>query len=259
MGIALAKLLGPPEAPQGVNLYADIENRGMGEKGRKSSGLLMVGGVLYMWARNAANAQLAWSKDHAKTWTWADWKFTTSYGHPSFLNFGRHYAGARDDYVYVYSHDNDSAYVPSSRMVLARVPKARIADQAAYEFFQELETDGRARWTRDIQKRGAVLTHAPDRCYRTHVTHNAGLGRYLMTQIMPGETNGRFQGGFAIFDAPEPWGPWTTAYYTRMWDVAPGESQHFPPKWMSQDGRTMHLVYSGDDMLSIRKATVRLR
>ena len=90
--------------------------------------MLMVDGVLYLWARNAGNAQLAWSDDHGQTWTWADWKFTTGFGCPTFLNFGRNYAGARDEYVYVYSHDSDSAYQPADRMVLARVPKDRIRD-----------------------------------------------------------------------------------------------------------------------------------
>src|SRR5215813_9045711 len=47
----------------------------------------MVKGVLYLWARNAGNAQLAWSGDHGQTWTWSDWKFTTSFGCPTFLNF----------------------------------------------------------------------------------------------------------------------------------------------------------------------------
>jgi CubicO group peptidase (beta-lactamase class C family) len=254
MGISLAKLLGPPSALKGVNIESNIENTGMGEHGRKTSGLLMVDGVLYMLARNARNSQLAWSTDHAKTWTWADWKFTTSFGHPSFLNFGKNYAGARDGYVYVYSHDNDSAYEPSPRMVLARVPKNRIRDRSAYEFFRSPGV-----WTANIGERGAVFDNPEHLCYRTHVTYNAGLKRYLMTQIIPGATNSRFQGGFGVYDAPEPWGPWTTVYFTRMWDAAPGESQHFPPKWMSADGKVMHLITSGDDMLSVRRATLRLR
>ena len=69
----------------------------------------------------------------------------------------------------------------------------------------------------------------------------------------------RFQGGFGIYDAPEPWGQWTTAYFTTMWDVGPGENQHVPPKWMSADGRIMHLIFSGDDIFSVRKATIKLR
>jgi hypothetical protein len=68
----------------------------------------------------------------------------------------------------------------------------------------------------------------------------------------------RFTGGFAVYDVPEPWGPWTTALFTEQWDVGPGEHGDFPAKWMSQDGRTLHLVFSGDDCFSIRKATIKL-
>src|SRR5207249_3749377 len=32
----------------------------------------------------------------------------------------------------------------------------------------------------------------------------------------------------------------------------------FPAKWMSGDGRTLHLVFSGDDNFSVRKATLVL-
>ena len=34
----------------------------------------------------------------------------------------------------------------------------------------------------------------------------------------------RFEGGFGIYDAPEPWGPWTTVFFTEKWDVGPGET-----------------------------------
>jgi hypothetical protein len=92
------------------------EQKGDGRAGKKASGMLMANGVLYMWARNAGNSQLAWSGDNGKTWTWSDWKFTTSFGFPTFLNFGKHYSGARDGYVYVYSQTQ--AYEPADRMVL---------------------------------------------------------------------------------------------------------------------------------------------
>jgi hypothetical protein len=32
-------------------------------------------------------------------------------------------------------------------------------------------------------------------------------------------------GGFGVYDAPEQWGPWTTAFYTVTWDLGPGESR----------------------------------
>jgi hypothetical protein len=115
--------------------FRRIEAKGQGAAGRKASGLLMVEGVLYLWARNVNNSQLAWSTDHGSTWAWSDWKFTNSFGCPGFLNFGPNYAGARDGFVYVYSHDSDSAYTAADGMVLARVPKARIRERSAYEFF----------------------------------------------------------------------------------------------------------------------------
>jgi hypothetical protein len=61
-----------------------------------------------------------------------------------------------------------------------------------------------------------------------------------------------------VYDAPEPWGPWTTAYFTARWDAGPGESGNFPTAWMSDDGRTMYLVFSGDDFFSVREATMLL-
>jgi hypothetical protein len=219
----------------------------------------MVQGVLYLWARNAGNSQLAWSQDHGRNWSWAEWKWTTSFGSPTFLNFGRNYAGARDEFVYVYSADSDSAYEPADRMILARVSQDRIRDRAAYEFLASLDRNGMPVWTKDLQQRGAVFTHR-GRCYRTGITYNAGLKRYLWCHTHPESTDSRgprFQGGFAVYDAPEPWGPWTTVFFTNEWDVGPGETSSFPTKWMSADGQTLHLVFSGDDYFSVREAKVR--
>jgi hypothetical protein len=142
-------------------------------------------------------------------------------------------------------------------MVLARVPQRRIADRAAYEFFRGLDSAGQPLWSREAADRGAVFTH-PGKCYRSGVTYNAGLKRYLWVQIAPGtegkKADTRFEGGFGVYDAPEPWGPWTTAFYTERWDVGPGETASFPTRWMSADGRTVHLVFSGDDHFSVRRA-----
>ena len=49
----------------------------------------------------------------------------------------------------------------------------------------------------------------------------------------------RFKGGFGIYDAAHPWGPWTTAYFTEAWDVGPGETASFPTRWISDDGTTV--------------------
>ncbi len=257
LSLGFAKIVGGPKSFEGSNIRSETGERvGQGAAGPKASGMLCVDGILYMLVRNTGNSQLAWSDDHAGTWHWSDWKFETSFGAPAFLNFGRDYAGARDEYVYIYSHDSDSAYEPADRMVLARVPKDRIRRQGAYEFFKGLDAAGEPLWTSDIRDRGAVFVN-PGRCYRSGISYNTGLKRYFWCQTLPESTDDRgprFQGGFGIYEAPEPWGPWRTVFHTESWDTGPGETSVFPTKWISQDGRTCHLLFSGNDSFSVRRA-----
>jgi len=257
LSLGLAKVIGSPPEITGVNIRSvSIEQKGEGKAGRKASGILMVDGVLYLLVRNAGNAQLAWSADHGQTWSWSDWNFNESFGCPTFLNFGRNYTGARDPFVYVFSPDSPDAYQPADRFVLARVPGAKITRHDDYEFFQHLDADGAPAWTKDIALRGGVFS-SPGKCYRSSVTYDAALKRYLCCQTLPGG-DARFAGGFGIYDAPEPWGPWTTVFYTDNWDVGPGETSSFPTKWMSADGTTIHLVFSGDDTFAVRKADLKV-
>jgi CubicO group peptidase (beta-lactamase class C family) len=258
LSMGLSRLHGGADNFQAENLRsATFETQGDGSRGKKASGLLMVDGTLYALVRNAGNSQLGWSTDHALTWTWSEWKFTESFGCPTFLNFGRNYSGARDDFVYIYSHDSDSAYEPASQMVLARVRLNAIRDRDSYEFFAGVNDAKQPLWTKEIGKRGAVFTH-PSHCYRSGISYNAALKRYLWCQIIPGSDT-RFGGGFAIYDAPQPWGPWTTAFFTAAWDVGPGETSSIPTKWISDDGRNIHLVFSGDDHFSVRRGVLRIR
>jgi len=252
LSLGIARITGGPENLAGANIRTVSGERvGQGRYGPKVSGMLMVDGVLYMLVRNTGNSQLARSEDRGQTWTWENWRFAEGFGCPAFLNFGKDYQGARDGYVYIYSHDAETAYLSADRTALARVPKNRIRDRSAYDFFTGFDTSGNPRWTNDIRLRAAVFVN-PGQCYRTSVTYNPGLKRYMMCQIIAGGDS-RFSGGFGIYDAPEPWGPWTTVYYTREWDTGPGESCHLPSKWMSPDGTECYLVFSGEDCFSVRK------
>jgi CubicO group peptidase (beta-lactamase class C family) len=258
LSLGIAKIIGKPPDFKGINIRTDTgERTGQGAKGAKASGMLMVDGVLYMLVRNTGNSQITWSEDYGENWKWCEWKFSKSFGAPTFLNFGRNYSNARDNFVYIYSHDSDSAYEPSDRMVMARVPKDRILQREAYEFFLTLDSKGQAIWTRDIDEMRAVFIN-PGKCYRSGISYNAGLKRYLWCQILPfskDKRGPRFEGGFGIYDAPEPWGPWTTVYYNSEWDIGPGETSSLPTKWMSKDGKTCYLLFSGDDCFSVRKVT----
>lgn len=257
LSLGFAKVAGNPPHVRGMNIPSPTgEQKGDGPRGQKASGMLMVDRVLYAWLRNANNAHLVWSMDHAQSWAFGSWRWMTSFGCPTFLNFGRNCAGARDEFVYVYSPDSETAYQPADRIVLARVPKDRIRDLTAYEYFQERREDGLPAWTREVARRGAVFAF-PGRCYRSSVSYCAPFRRYLLCMPLP-DGDARFRGGFGIYDAPEPWGPWTTVFFTEQWDVGPGESCHLPTKWMSADGQTAYLVFSGEDSFSVRKATLTL-
>src|SRR5207245_6882564 len=71
LGLGFARVEGDPPNFHGENLRSPTgEQIGDGAKAKKASGILCAGGVLYLWTRNAGNAQLAWSKGHGTTWEW---------------------------------------------------------------------------------------------------------------------------------------------------------------------------------------------
>ena len=64
LSLGFARVQGGPTNFVGENVRSvGGEQNGDGKTGKKASGMLMVDGVLYLWARNAGNAQLAWSID----------------------------------------------------------------------------------------------------------------------------------------------------------------------------------------------------
>jgi len=259
LSLGFAKVIGPPDAFQGINIRSQTgERTGDGAKGAKASGMIMIDGILYMWVRNTANSQLAWSEDHGRTWHWG-FRFTTSFGSPVFLNFGRNYAGARDGFVYTYSQDGASAYEPNDSLVLARVPKERLRDRQAYEFFVRLDSSRRPVWTHDIGDRGAVFRF-PGHCQRADVVYNPLLKRYLLA------LGYNHKGGWGIFDAAEPLGPWTTVFHTDYWGLGGTHDYRLPAKWIGPGADKMTLIFSGValpdttyDAFCMRRMTLELR
>lgn len=223
----------------------------------------MVDQVLYMWVRNANNdgtgeqSHLGWSTDRGRHWQWADWKWEP-FGFPNFIDFGRNYAAAPADlerYVFVYSPDTPSAYNFGDHVILMRVPRDQIRVKPAYEFFAGNDAEGQPTWSPDMDRRRPVFIY-PGGCNRMSVTYNAPLQRYLLTMRSGARQRGptrrpedQKRHHFGIYDAPQPWGPWTTVYWTDHFEDSPlsatdaqrhrgaagswGESQRIPSKWIS--------------------------
>lgn len=270
VSLGVARIEGTPEEPEslrGINLWGGHEPQRPADFAGKSYGILCVDGVLYMWwvpdpLPHLAETRIAYSTDHGLTWQRTDWAFTfeDKLAIPTFLNYGRNYAGARDGYVYSYyiqpQYGPGPATDPLSyegrfdvnipgAIYLSRVPKDRILDRAAYEFFAGLDERSEPRWAAEIEAKRPVFEDPNGVGWNVSVACNAGLGRYLLAT-----EHGRTHRGFiGVFDAPEPWGPWTTVLYNNAW----GEGHvplntfywSFPTKWMSDDGLGFTLLFTG--------------
>ncbi len=259
-----AKIKGVPPDLVGHNIFSPTGHTlGDGSSGRKASSLLMADGVLYMWVRNlyddGTGASLAWSTDRAKTWTWESWAFS-DIGYPVWLNAGQNYADAPDDYAYVYSPDGPSAYLLYEELLLARVPRDRITEPAAYQFFAGFDGGGAPLWDEDFGNHQPVF-HNPAGCFRPSVVYNPALQRYLLCVTAPYDAADSYLG---VFDAPTPWGPWTTVAYLDGWGAPENRFQpQIPAKWLSADGLGFYLLYScfpeGPYQLNVQRCALKLK
>jgi hypothetical protein len=225
-------------------------------------------GMLYMWVGMFRpnkdpfdEVRLAVSSDHGRTWKLAEWNLTKGDGVmlPTFLNFGRDYNGARDEYVYSYliryrSEEGPDDYedkVPwlqcqrPGTVDLARVPKDQILNREAWEFFAGFDDRKNTTWNTDLKLRKPVYEDVNGVGWNVSVSYNARLKRYLLAT----EYTETHRGNIGIHDAPEPGGPWTTAFYDHSWGRGhiPENTFYwnFVNKWLSQDGQDFTLVFTG--------------
>jgi len=259
-----ARVTGFPPNIAGQNIFSPTgQRKGSGSAGRKASGMLMVDGVLYMWVRNlhddGTGSSLAWSVDHGKTWTWEKWSFP-EIGYPVWLNAGRNYEDAPDDYAFFCSPDGSSAYLPYDGILLARVPVDRIIEPDAYEFFAGWDDCGAPIWDDDLGNHQPVFSN-PAGCFRPSVVYSPSIERYLLCVTAPYDAPNGYLG---IFDAPTPWGPWTTVAYLEGWGAPENRCQpQIPAKWISMDGLSFYLLYScfpkGPYQFNIQSCTITLK
>jgi Concanavalin A-like lectin/glucanases superfamily/Domain of unknown function (DUF4185) len=226
----------------------------------KSLALISIDGTLYMWRSPGSNIEglnfkrLYRSTDKSATWTdmGVEWTYTAHrISFFSFIQFGRDNAAAPDGYVYIYAvHIHALTWAPQKPGIvyLMRVPKAQLGTQSAYQFFSGYGTGGVPLWG-SFDSRLPVLTD-PNGVMRISAMYNPALDRYfLVTNHTQNDS-----GGLAIFDAPKPWGPFTTVLYQEGWPVGgplvkSSNYWNISPKWLSADGKDFMFVFSGRDSL----------
>lgn len=233
----------------------------------KSYGIVCIDQVLYMWVGmfntkedQFKEVKLASSKDHGATWEFAHWSFTREEGimMPTLCNFGRNYEGAKDEYVYSYlirfqSYEGEDDYEDKvdwlncqkpGKIDLVRVHKSEILNRDSYSFYAGLKANDPV-WTKDVNQRQPVFENPDGVGWCINVSYNLGLKRFMLTT----EHTETHRGNIGIFDAPNPWGPWTTVCYQQNW----GEGHiplntffwNFSNKWASEDGKSFTLIFTG--------------
>ena len=232
------------------------------------------------------SSKLIYSPDGGRTWrnqdgsspvVWEDWDKVSAENMafykvqpegafaPSltFLQMGRNYELNRDGYVYAYS-GNGGEDGSANQLVVARVPKDRVVDRSAYEFFAGMSLDGAATWTRDISRRASVHTFplgwvsgkmpgAHPSGWWTAAAYNPALDLYML--VASGTSQGVTGGWFGkpnylgVWVSQTPWGPFQQVHEEQAW--TPQDDGHsrcyapqIPPKWIAPDGRSFWLVWT---------------
>ena len=129
-----------------------------------------------------------------------------------------------DGYEYVYLRDSRTAYGRADRVDLARVPKGRVADLAAWQIFAgSPSAPAWVPWANRATRK-PVLSD-PGRVNRPHASHLGGC--WTMAVTMPPASGTRGGGGLAVYTSAHPYGPWNRRYYAAGVDL--GESAQFSP------------------------------
>jgi len=268
--LGVARIGGVPPQWQGVNVWGGVNPLSAQASilGKSSSGVLAVAGAIYVfvveqnvWTRN----RLWRSTDLGMTWAELGAVFNepgAAFADPGLLQFGPDYGGARDQYVYGYSEEP----WPDG-LALFRVPQDRLAERGAYGFFAGLGGAGQPRWTPDIAQQKPVFTDPNGTEWGVTCVYHPVFHRYLLAVRHNGDS-----GEWGLFDAPEPWGPWTVVAYGAglpEWTYTPdpnGASEDrpawmhtFPAKWFSADGKTMWHLSDRGDQLNLMRVTLQMR
>jgi len=246
----VARISGNGDSFTGTNLYGNGESF-PGNGGKSNGGIISIQGILYAYIQKQGTwekCNLWLSNDHGVTWSDLGTIFNEPeklFADPAVINFGKDYSGARDRYVYLYGHDDNNIY-------LARVDKDSLAQRNMYKFFSG--TPSNPSWDSEISNRSSIFYDSNGVMWGVNCSYHPQTGRYLLT------VRHSDSGDWGIFDAPEPWGPWTTvAYYSDWLDSKRKITFIFNQKWSSPNGDTLWMVWSGPpdyDAFMVIKATL---
>jgi hypothetical protein len=251
--LGFARLEGDYPNWTGRDRFESGSRGGSGSNTGKSYAILDIDGDLYSFVtpasgtRGYASFTLKKSTNGASSWQNL-YTFQRGEGpgdgfiKPAFLQFGRGYQGARDQFVYAYVIENTTRQSELSiqrpgRVYLLRCPISGLASKSNWQAFTS-NNPANPTWG-GLKQARPVFTDSRGVGWNLSCIYNLGLKRYILCT----EYGESFKGQFQFHDAPEPWGPWQ-----KIQDVnfsTPSFYLNFSQKWMRDGGRRFVALYTG--------------
>ncbi len=264
-GLDTEKFTGLPPDYRILKLHPMNDYLGWGGDGPKPSGMVCVDGVLYLAFQNmlrtrqpphslisqhGSDAQIVYSSNKGQFWVptldnipgpmFPGHKF----GGPSFVQFGKNNANARDEYVYAVSSDQ---WDNGSNLRLGRVRADRIMKVEAWEWVAAFNPSGEPGWHSNLDEAIPVLSihrwlGLPEMVYLAEIHRYLLLTWRLHKDFSPDDGT-----DLLILDAPEPWGPFSLVHFEEYWQGKEFNPYcpRLPLKWMEKDGLTGWIQFSG--------------
>ncbi|MGK7397303.1 MAG: hypothetical protein ACNS62_22190 [Candidatus Cyclobacteriaceae bacterium M3_2C_046] len=236
----------------------DLWGEGPGSQFGKPEALIAFENKIYMFwtsgdSKYEHDSYAAVSEDSGKNWHLIHkkvfWYAPSGFRVRGIAQYGKDYQDAKDDYLYIYFGMNRHPDI-----FLARVQKEKIFDGLAYEWFRYRKPDGSARWTRDFSHKAVVFQDNNAYAWHLSIVYHPKYDKIILAkphfdkdddpdQIRIYETG---INGLGIFDAPTPWGPWTSVYYNdSFYDGLIKFNYVIPAKFLNKESDSFILGWSG--------------
>ncbi len=241
-------------------------------------GVTFFGDVKYNWPWLGPLVGFRTSTDYGKSWEETPhtpeeplfgetgmWGYPVKIGAPHFVDFGKNMEHSPDGYAYLVGHGAEYpdekarfanlSWISGDQIYLIRVVPGieNINDPSAYEFYGGHNAGGRPVWTKDFD-RIEPLIDWNNRCGCVTVSYNAPLKKYLMCVTDGWPTVEKMD--TYILESGRVTGPWKLVSYMKDFGEQ-GYFVNFPTKFMSADGRTCWLCYSGNFARDWRNVKIR--
>lgn len=273
----VSKLAGDYNNYSGTNVYGGVNRQCESTLIGKSHGapLSINSGVLYTWVTSGSDGHAGFttfalyrSDDKACTWSKLNVAFTSDVTPPAgdedtdevayggFVQFGKDYQSAIDDYVYVVAvkptETDGVLYLHKPGQIdLIRVPRISIEDRGAYEFFAGLDANGNPSWSTNASSAKPIITDATGVGTFPQIIYVPELKRFVYTNqygdgtVATNRAGDEYPAGdlalLSMAQAKNIWGPYTEFYRKRFIDAIPAGHTpevpetlfqwNFAPKW----------------------------